>query len=134
MMFILADVSYMSIFNDFDETVSYRKDMFYGKIVDDFSMKTIDSITADNHESTLGSGTNDWENDAEAYTNLYSGQVEGAFGMFSSSLVVLIVIMNPVLRMNYFQIETLKRVFIMKLIPSLKLRKRVWKVSGFMYH
>ena len=49
----LADVSYTSFFNDFDETVTYDKDMFHGRIIDDFSMITIDSSTVDNHESTL---------------------------------------------------------------------------------
>ena len=34
-------------------------------------MKTIDSTTVDNHESTLGTGTNDLENDTGAHTSLY---------------------------------------------------------------
>ena len=50
-------------FNDFDETVTCVRDMFHGRIIDDFSMTTIDSTTADNHESTLGTGTNDLEDD-----------------------------------------------------------------------
>ena len=49
----LADVLYMSIFNDFDRTVTYDKDMFHGRIIDDFSMVTIDSTTTDNHNSTF---------------------------------------------------------------------------------
>ena len=49
----------MSVFNDFDETVTYGKDMFYGRIIDNFSMVTIDSTTADDHENTLGTGTNE---------------------------------------------------------------------------
>ena len=32
----LADVSYMSIFDDFDEIVTYGKDMFHDRIIDDF--------------------------------------------------------------------------------------------------
>ena len=45
----LAFVSYMSIFNDFDET---DRDMFHSRIIDDISMNTVDSMTANNHEST----------------------------------------------------------------------------------
>ena len=66
----LADVSYMSIFNDFDETVTYDKYMFRGRIIDDFSMITIGSTTADNHECTLCTGTNDLEGDTGTHTNL----------------------------------------------------------------
>ena len=62
----MAEVSYMSIFNDFDET---DRDMCHGRITDDFSMIIIDSTTADNHGSTLHTGTNDLRNDTEAYTN-----------------------------------------------------------------
>ena len=51
-----------------------------------FSMITVDSTTADNHESTLGAATNDLGNDTGAHTNLYSGQVEGAFGLFGNSI------------------------------------------------
>ena len=121
----LADVSYLSIFNDFDETVTYSKDMFHGWIIDYFSVVTIDSTKADNHESTLGTSTNDLENDTGAHTNLYSGQAEGAFDCLAiplilvtllPTLVVLILTMNPVLRMNYFLIVILKRVLMMKLI------------------
>ena len=67
----LADVSCISLFSDFDETVTYGKNTFYGRIKDDFSVFTIDSTTADNYESTLGTGTNDLENDTGAYKNLY---------------------------------------------------------------
>ena len=52
----LAGVSHMSIFNAFDETDSYE---FHGRIIDKFSMITVDSAPAENHESTLGTGTND---------------------------------------------------------------------------
>ena len=71
----LADVSYMSIFNDFDEM---DRNEFRGRIIDQFSIITVDSVPADNHESTLGTGTNDLGNDTRAHTTLYSGQVEGA--------------------------------------------------------
>ena len=64
----LADVSHMSIFNDFDET---DRDEFHGRIIDKFSMITADSAPADNHESTLGTGTNDFGNDTRAHTTLY---------------------------------------------------------------
>ena len=75
----LEDVSHMFIFNNFDETDS---SVFHSRIIHDFSMITLDSTTADNHESTLSTGTNDLGNDTRAHTNLYSGQVEGAFGLF----------------------------------------------------
>ena len=68
----LADVSHMSIFSDIDET---DRDEFHGRIIDQFTMITVDSAPADNHESTLGTGTNDLGNDTRAYTTLYSGQV-----------------------------------------------------------
>ena len=80
----LVNVSYMSIFNAFDKTVTYDRDMFHGRIIDDFFSMTTEDFT-DNHESTLGSGTNDLGNDIGAQTNLYSGQVEGAFGLFGNS-------------------------------------------------
>ena len=79
----LADVSHMSIFNDFDET---DKDEYHGRIIDQFTMITVDSAPADNHESTLGTGTNDLGNDTRAHTTLYSGQVEGACGLFGNSI------------------------------------------------
>ena len=82
----LADVSYLSIFNDFYEPVTYDRDMFHGRIIDDFPMITVDSTTVDNHESTLVSGTNDLDDDTGAHTTLYSGQVERAFGLFSKSI------------------------------------------------
>ena len=78
----LADVSHMSIFNDFDET---DKDEYHGRIIDQFTMITVDSAPADNHESTLGIGTNDLWNDTRAHTTLYSGQVEGTCGLFDNS-------------------------------------------------
>ena len=68
----LADVSHMLIFNDFDD------DEYHGRIIDQFTMITVDSTPADNHESTLGTGTNDLGNDTRAHTTLYSGQVERA--------------------------------------------------------
>ena len=68
--------------------------MFYGRITDDFSMLTIDSTCPDNSESTLGTGTNDLENDTATYTNLYSGQVEEAFGKFGNSIYTGIIIAN----------------------------------------
>ena len=65
----------MSLFNDFDET---DRNKFHGRIIDQYSMITVDSAPADNHESTLV--TNDLGNDTRAHTTLYSGQVEGACG------------------------------------------------------
>ena len=56
----------MSIFSDFDETVTSGKNIFHGRIIDHFSMLKIDSTTADNNESTLGTGANDFENDIGA--------------------------------------------------------------------
>ena len=49
-------------------------------------MITVDSAPADNHESTLGTGTNDLGNDTRTHTTLYSGQVEGACGLFCNSI------------------------------------------------
>ena len=72
----LADVSDMPLFNDFDDTL---RNVFHGRIIDEFSMITVDSATADNHETTLGSGTNDLGNDTRANTTLYSGQGRGSF-------------------------------------------------------
>ena len=77
----LGDMSHMSIFNDFDET----DDEYHGRIIDQFTMITVDPAPADNHESTLGTGTNDLGNDTRAHTALYSGQVEGACGLFGNS-------------------------------------------------
>ena len=80
----LADVSHMSICNDFDET---DRDEFHGRIIDQFFMITVDSApAADNHESSLDTGTNYLGNDSRAYTTLYSGQVEGACGLFGNSI------------------------------------------------
>ena len=60
--------------------------MFHCRIIDDFSMITIDSATTYIHDCTLGDGTNDLEDDTGAHINLYSGQVEGAFGLFGNSI------------------------------------------------
>ena len=79
----LADVYFMPLFNDFDET---DRDVFHDRIIDDFSMITIDSTTADHHWSTLGTGTIDLGKDTGDHTNLYSGQVEGVFGLFGNSI------------------------------------------------
>ena len=49
-------------------------------------MITVDSAPAHNHESTLGTGTNDLGNDTRAHTTLYSGQVEGVCGLFGNSI------------------------------------------------
>ena len=79
----LAGVSHMSIINDLDET---DRNVFHDKIVDKFSMIRVDSSTADNHESTLGTGTNDLENDTRAHTTLFSGHVREACGLFGNSI------------------------------------------------
>ena len=70
-------------------------------------MITVDSTMADNQKHTLGTGTNDLWNDTRAHINLYSGKVEGAFLEIPlilvpllPTLVVLIVTINPVLRMK----------------------------------
>ena len=125
----LADVPYMSIFNDFDET---DRDEFHGRIIDQFTIITVDSAPTDNHESTLGTGTDDLGNDTRAHTTLYSDQVEGACGLFGNSIdtgntaakssdsnwdhiysVEDELLSNcdhkSVLRMNYFLIVTLRR-------------------------
>ena len=81
-----ADVSYMSIFKDFNETVTYGKDMYHGRIIEDSSMVTIDFTMADNHDSTLGTSTSDLENDTGANRNLYTGQAEEVFGLFGNSI------------------------------------------------
>ena len=49
-------------------------------------MITVDSTPADDHESTLGTGTNDLGNDTRAHTTLYPGQVVGACGLFGNSV------------------------------------------------
>ena len=61
----LADVSHMSIVNDFGET---DRDEFHGRTIDQFTMITVDSAPTDNHESTLGTGTDDLGNDTRAHT------------------------------------------------------------------
>ena len=55
-------------------------------MVDDrfFSTLTIDSTTANEHENTLSTVTNDLEINTGAYTNLYCGQIEEAFGLFGN--------------------------------------------------
>ena len=73
-------------FHDINETVTYDKNIFHSRIIDSFSMLTIDSTTDDNNESTFSTGTNDLDNDTGPQTNLYSGQVEGAFGLFWNSI------------------------------------------------
>ena len=121
--------------------------MLHGRKIDDFVIITIDSTTADNHESTFVIGTNDLENDTGAHTNLYSSQVEGAFGWFGNSIdsgnitaiicysncdhnhvlmmnYFLIVTKSPVLRINYFLIVTVRRVLIMKLILNMTLKRK----------
>ena len=79
----LAGVSHMPIFNDFDET---DREECHGRIMNQFTMITVDSTPADNHESTLGTGTNGFGNDTRAHTTLYPGQVEGACGLFGNSI------------------------------------------------
>ena len=79
----LADVSHMSIYKSFDET---DKDECHGRIIDLFTIITVDSAPADNLESNLGTGTNDLGNDTRAHSTLYSGQVEGACGLFGNSI------------------------------------------------
>ena len=52
-------------------------------------MLTIDYSTTPNYESALGTGTNELENDTGAYTNLYSGQIEGALEWFAILLILV---------------------------------------------
>ena len=87
----LADVSDMSVFYDFDET---DRDEFHGRIIDQFSIITVDSAPADNHESTLGTGTNGFGNDTRAHKTLYSGQVGGACGLIGNSIDTGIIAAN----------------------------------------
>ena len=140
-----AGVSHMSIFNDFDET---GRNELYGRIIDQFSMITKDSAPAHNKGHTLGTGTNDLGNDTRAHATLYSGQVEGACGLFGNSIdtgniaanisgsncdhiyrvednYFLIVTISPVLMMNYFLIVTLRRMLRMKLILIVTQRRRL---------
>ena len=49
-------------------------------------MITVGCTPANNHESTLGTGSNDLGNDTRAHTTLCSGQVEGACGLFGNSI------------------------------------------------
>ena len=85
----------------------------------------MDSTTADNHKSTLGTGSNDLENDTGAYTNPYCGQVEDAFWMFGNSIDTGNVaanisgsdcVIDPVLGLNYFLIVTVMGLLMMKII------------------
>ena len=76
-------MSHMSTFNAFEET---DRNMFHGRIIDEFSMITADSTTADNHESTLGTGANDLGNDTRANTTLHSGPVGGTLGLFGNPI------------------------------------------------
>ena len=78
MIFGLADVLHMSIIHDFDET---DRNEFHDRIIDQFSMITVESAPADNHKNTLGTGTNDSGNDTRSHITLYSGQVEGVCGL-----------------------------------------------------
>ena len=73
----------MSIFNDLYET---ERNVFHARIIDKFSMITVDSITADNHEGTLGTGTNDLGNDTRAHTTLNIWPSKGSFGLFGNSI------------------------------------------------
>ena len=103
-------------------------------------MITVDSAPADNHKSTMGTGTNDLGNDTRAFTTLYSGQVEGACGLFGNSIdtgsitanisgyncdhiysvedefTFLIVTLRKVLRMKLILIVTQRRRLRMKLV------------------
>ena len=58
--------------------------MFNVRIIDYFSVLIIDLTTADNTESTRGTGTNDVENDNGVNTDLYSGQVASICGLFGN--------------------------------------------------
>ena len=141
-----GDVSYMSMFGDFEETVTNDRDMFHSRIIDDISMITVYSTTADNHASTLGTGTNDLGDDTGAHTNLYSDQVDGAFGMFGNStyagnITANITVSNcdhktcvedtflsncdhkSCIEDELLLIVTLKRVLMMKLILIMTLRR-----------
>ena len=70
----------------FSITEETDRNEFHGRIIDQFSMIRVDSATADNHESILGTDTNDLGNDNRTHTTLYSGQVEGACGLFGNSI------------------------------------------------
>ena len=97
-------------------------------------MITTDSTTADNHESTLGTGTNDLENDTGAHTNMYSGRVEAAFGLFDNSIDTSDITAN-ISGSNYDHESCVddellsncdtKRVLMMKLILIVTLRRRL---------
>ena len=69
----------------FSMTDEIDGDYHGGIIMDTFTMITVDCAPADNHESTLGTGTNDLGNDTRAHKTLYSGQIEGACGLFDNS-------------------------------------------------
>ena len=57
----------------------HGRDMFHGKIKDDFSMITVDSTTADNHNSTLGPCTNDLVDDIGPHTKALLWPSRGSF-------------------------------------------------------
>ena len=57
-------------------------------------MITEGSMTPDNHENTLGTSTSDLGNDTLVHTNLYSGQVEGAFVLFGNFINTGIITAN----------------------------------------
>ena len=90
----LAVASYLPVTNDFDETVMCGTYMFHGRIIDDFSILKIDSTTAYIHESTMSTGLMIWRMILGAHTSLYSGQVEGMFGLFNSSIDTGIITAN----------------------------------------
>ena len=72
--------------HDFDET---DQNEFNGRIIDQFSMITVDSATGNNHESTLGTDTNDLGNDTRAHTALYSGQGGGLLDCLAIPLILV---------------------------------------------
>ena len=97
--------------------------MFHGRKIDDCSMVKIDSTTTDNHESTFSAGTYDFENDTGTHKTFTLAKYRKLLNCLAIPLillsllpasVVLIVTTNPMLRMNYFLIMTLKRVVMMK--------------------
>ena len=81
LQFLDWQMCHTSQFSMTDET---DRNVFHGRIINEFPMITVDSTTADNHESPLVTGTNDLRNDTRVHTTLYSDQVEGAFGLFGN--------------------------------------------------
>ena len=131
----LTDLPYMSVFNDFEETVTYGKDMFHGRIIEGFSIMTIESTTADNHEITLGTGTNDLENVTgltQTFTLAKWRELLECLAIplilvtLLPTLVVLIVTMNPVVRMNYFLIVIISPVLRMNYFLIVTLNRCWW--------